>query len=495
MATFEIFSKMLNPSREELLLFVKNYSDILIAALLSIVTVLLVPKIARGRVTSSKGSIPGGLGLPIFGETLSFLSTSNSAKGCYDFVRRRRMLYGDWFKTRLFGKIHVYVPSSEGARTIFASDFATFDKAYLKPMSDAVGVDSLLVVAQETHRRIRRLLSDPFSMSSLPTFIQKLDKILCQELKTREESGEKFSVLALSMKLTSDAMCTLLMSVTDDKILRMFEHDCALVSDAMISFPVMIPGTRYYNGMKARARVMKVFKDMIAERRSGKEYSDDFLQSMIERDTCPDNEKLTDAEIMDNLLTLIIAGQTTTSAAMMWSLKFLDENREVLDRLREEQLTIARARPEGASAKHEDIKNMPYCVKVMKETLRLANVLVWFPRVATSDCTLEGFEIKKGWRVNIDVTRIHMNPDLFPNPTQFDPSRFDEMPKPYSYIPFGSGPRSCLGTNMAKATIMIFLHRVVSGYSWTIHDWDPSLEKMSHIPRLSSGLPITLKAL
>lgn len=79
---------------------------------------------------------------------------------------------------------------------------------------------------------------------------------------------------------------------------------------------------------------MKVFKDMIAERRSGKEYSDDFLQSMIERDTCPDNEKLTDAEIMDNLLTLIIAGQTTTSAAMMWSLKFLDENREVLDRLR-----------------------------------------------------------------------------------------------------------------------------------------------------------------
>ncbi|XP_068308722.1 cytochrome P450 716A1-like [Pyrus communis] len=250
MATFEIFSKMLNPSREELLLFVKNYSDILIAALLSIVTVLLVPKIARGRVTSSKGSIPGGLGLPIFGETLSFLSTSNSAKGCYDFVRRRRMLYGDWFKTRLFGKIHVYVPSSEGARTIFASDFATFDKAYLKPMSDAVGVDSLLVVAQETHRRIRRLLSDPFSMSSLPTFIQKFDKILCQELKTREESGEKFSVLALSMKLTSDAMCTLLMSVTDDKILRMFEHDCALVSDAMISFPVMIPGTRYYNGMK-----------------------------------------------------------------------------------------------------------------------------------------------------------------------------------------------------------------------------------------------------
>ncbi|KAM1291301.1 hypothetical protein ACFX2H_018227 [Malus domestica] len=108
---------------------------------------------------------------------------------------------------------------------------------------------------------------------------------------------------------------------------------------------------------------------------------------------------------------------------------------------------------------------------------------------------IAGFEIKKGWRVNIDMTCIHMNPKHLPDPMQFNPSRFEEMQKPYSYIPFGSGPRSCLGTNMAKATIMMFLHRVVSGYSWTIHDWDPRMEKISFVPRLASGLPITLKAL
>ncbi|KAM2448466.1 hypothetical protein TB2_018046 [Malus domestica] len=221
---------------------------------------------------------------------------------------------------------------------------------------------------------------------------------------------------------------------------------------------------------------MKAFKDLIAKRRSGKEYSDDFLQSMIERDSCPNNEKQ-HRQFMTSVLTLIIGGQTTSSAAMMWSLKFFGETREVLDRLREEQLAIARARPEGASATYEDIKNMPYCLKVMKETLRLGNV------------------VTKGWRVNIDMTCIHMNPKHLPDPMQFNPSRFEEMQKPYSYIPFGSGPRSCLGTNMAKATIMMFLHRVVSGYSWTIHDWDPRMEKISFVPRLASGLPITLKAL
>ncbi|KAM0975390.1 hypothetical protein ACFX2I_018305 [Malus domestica] len=143
---------------------------------------------------------------------------------------------------------------------------------------------------------------------------------------------------------------------------------------------------------------MKAFKDLIAKRRSGKEYSDDFLQSMIERDSCPNNEKqhrqfmtLTSDSKSDviSVLTLIIGGQTTSSAAMMWSLKFFGETREVLDRLREEQLAIARARPEGASATYEDIKNMPYCLKVMKETLRLGNVVTWAPREATHDCTIE----------------------------------------------------------------------------------------------------------
>ncbi|KAK3007510.1 hypothetical protein RJ639_014497 [Escallonia herrerae] len=71
---------------------------------------------------------------------------------------------------------------------------------------------------------------------------------------------------------------------------------------------------------------------------------------------------------------------------------------------------------------------------------------------------------------------------------------FQEMQKPYSYIPFGSGPRTCLGMNMAKVTMLVFLHRLTSGYKWTVDDQDPSLEKKAHIPRLRSGCPITLYA-
>lgn len=85
---------------------------------------------------------------------------------------------------------------------------------------------------------------------------------------------------------------------------------------------------------QARERLMETFREIISRRRSGKESPEDFLQSMLQRDSYPSSEKLDDSEIMDNLLTLIVAGQTTTAAAMMWSVKFLDENREAQDKLR-----------------------------------------------------------------------------------------------------------------------------------------------------------------
>ncbi|XP_065851443.1 abscisic acid 8'-hydroxylase 1-like [Euphorbia lathyris] len=451
----------------------------------------------RSRRKAASGGISGQLGLPLIGETFSFMSATNSAKGCYQFVRLRRLWYGKWFKTRIFGKIHVFVPSREGARQIFSNEFVDFNKGYVKSMADAVGINSLLCVPHHTHSRIRRLLSHPFSLPSLSIFLHKFDNILTHKLSTLELTAQTFSLLDFTMKVTFDAMCNMLMSITEESLLQMIEKDCTAVSHAMLSFPLMIPGTRYYNGIKARKRLMKTFRKIINDRRRrrGVEGHNDFLETMLQRDSYPLDEKLDDSEIMDNLLTLIIAGQTTTAAAMMWSVKFLNDNEKAQDRLREEQLSIAKNKQCGYSLTLDDLNKMPYGLKVVKETLRMSNVLLWFPRVALKDCTLDGYEIKKGWHINIDATCIHNDPDTYKNPMQFNPSRFDEMQKPYSFIPFGSGPRTCLGMNMAKVTMLVFLHRLTSAYRWRVHDLDPSLEKKSHIPRLKSGCPITLEAL
>ncbi|KAK1588263.1 hypothetical protein Q3G72_021452 [Acer saccharum] len=485
---------MLNPSKKELIFLLRNYDEIIMLALFSLTVTIFLQKVWR-RLASNRSEIPGQLGLPFLGETFSIVSATNSTKGCYNFVRLRRLWYGKWFKTRLFGKIHVFVPSAEGARTIFTNDL-NFNKGFVKSMADAVGEKSLLCAPHESHNKIRRLLSGHFSMNSLPRFVINIDKVLSERLKNLEQNGKSFAVLDFSVKITFDAMCNMLMSITNESLLQSIEKDVADVTEAMLSFPIMVPGTQYYRGMKARKRLMKTFREMIDGRRSGVlECCEDFLQSMLDRDSYPSNEKLSDSEIMDNLLTLIIAGQSTTAAAMMWCVKFLDENRDVQDRLREEQLSITKNKSDEILLTLEDVKSMSYGWKVVKETLRMSNVLLWFPRVALNDCTIEGYEIKKGWHVNIDATCIHYDPDLHQDPMQFNPSRFNDTHKPCSFIPFGSGRRTCIGRNMAKVTLLVFLHRLTSRYKWTVDDPDTSLEKKSHIPRLRNGCPITLKSL
>ncbi|XVF59672.1 hypothetical protein PTKIN_Ptkin07bG0294500 [Pterospermum kingtungense] len=375
---------------EDLVSLAQSHYDILIVAVICIGITIFASKAWRWTSTD-KASIPGRLGLPFLGETFSFLSASNSTRGCYDFVRLRRSRYGKWFKTRIFGQIHVFLSSTEGARTVFASDFVGFNKEYVKPMKDAIGEKSVLYVPQHSHKRIRRLLSDLFSMDSLSKFVKKIDKIVIQKLKTLEQTGKSFSVLDFVTKMNFDAMCNMLMSVTDDSLLHKIEKDCLDVDKSMIALPVKIPGTRYYKGMKARERLAETFREMIDRRRNGiMEPSEDFLQSMLQRDSYPQNEKLDDSEIIDNLITLLIAGKSTTASAIMWCVKFLDENREALDRLREEQLAIARKKPEGTSLTLEDINKMSYGLKVVKETLRMSNVVLWFPRVALHDCTIDG---------------------------------------------------------------------------------------------------------
>lgn len=94
----------------------------------------------------------------------------------------------------------MFVPSTEGARRVFANDFVDFNKGYVKSMADAVGEKSLLCVPRESHRRIRRLLSDPFSMNSLSKFVKEFDKMLLQRLKNFD-AGKSLVVLDFSMKV------------------------------------------------------------------------------------------------------------------------------------------------------------------------------------------------------------------------------------------------------------------------------------------------------
>ncbi|KAA3485097.1 abscisic acid 8'-hydroxylase 3-like [Gossypium australe] len=260
-----------------------------------------------------------------------------------------------------------------------------------------------------------------------------------------------------------------------------FRANFKIISSSFASMPFKIPGTAFHRGIKARDSMYAMIDSIIAKRRNGEVIQQDFLESLIikhSKGTTIDNEdnKLNDQQMKDNILTLLVAGHDTTTAALTWLVKFLGENPAVLEQLREEHLQIQANRKDGTNLTWSEVNNMPYTNKVISETLRRATILPWYSRKAAQDFEIDGYNIKKGWSINLDVVSIHHDPETFPDPEKFDPSRFDAPLKTFSYLGFGSGPRMCPGMNLAKLEICIFIHHLVCKYKWRPLEKDDSVQ-------------------
>ncbi|XP_058087734.1 abscisic acid 8'-hydroxylase 2 isoform X2 [Magnolia sinica] len=360
----------------------------LISLLLISLSLFQIAKICFHRHKSTVGIPPGSCGFPLMGETLEFLAANNSSRGFYDFVRIRRQRYGNCFKTSIFGKTHVFVSSTEAAKAVLGSDFIDFTKRYIRSIAELVGNQSLLCASQEHHKLIRSGLSNLFTTDSTSLFIKQFDVMVIEALNDWK-GKESVLVLNDTMKITFVAICKMLMSLENLGELEMLKRDVGEVCDAMLAFPLKLPWTRFYKGLKARKRVMERLKKIIAIRRQGLEYHEDFLQSLLMDGGSSCDVPLSDVQIQDNILTLIIAGQVTTASAMTWMVKYLDENQGVQETLRELQFLLANTAG-GPSLRLEDLNEMPYASKVVKESLRMASVVSWFPRVALKDCWIEG---------------------------------------------------------------------------------------------------------
>ncbi|KAH9318237.1 hypothetical protein KI387_020006, partial [Taxus chinensis] len=321
---------------------------------------------------------PGTTGFPVLGETFAFIAANKSCKGVYDFVHQRHLRFGPVFKTRIFGKTHVFMPGPQVAKLVLRGEFSEFTKSYFKSMQEGVGEHSLLCVKEETHRKLRRVLGDLLSAEALAAnSLSHIDSLFTLSLAQWTHD--------ISIRITFKIMCGMLMSVeAGDEKLKWMRKDVDLVSDAMLCLPIHIPGTRYYTGIKARERLMKYFEEAIDSRRRGEEYPrHDFLQSML-----ADHVGISDGEVKDNILTLILAGQTTTAAAIMWAVKYLDLNPDVQHKLRVEQNTVRQRMKAEDGREHlnmEDVNTMTYTSK------GIAYVSVYRWKVEDEDMSLEAW--------------------------------------------------------------------------------------------------------
>jgi cytochrome P450 len=230
---------------------------------------------------------------------------------------------------------------------------------------------------------------------------------------------------------------------------------------AAMNMPGWVPRPGYISGMRAIATLRGAVAEMIRERRrllaSGEAEADDLLHRLVAARDPETGQSMNDEQLIDNLLTFYLAGHETTAKALTWTLYLLARSPEWAAALEDE---IARVTG-GEAIRAEHIDGLVRVRQVVKESMRLYPPVPIMSRQAVADATIDGRAVKAGTSVLMPIYAIHRHARRWDDPDVFDPDRFSpereaQIPR-YQYMPFGAGPRICIGMTFAmlEATTMV----------------------------------------
>ncbi|XP_002980510.2 cytochrome P450 716B2 [Selaginella moellendorffii] len=439
---------------------------------------------------------PGSLGLPLLGETLQFIRYTKSNRP-WEFIEQREAKYGKIFKTSLFGSPMVMVSPPQGNKLVFSNHNLLVETAWPSPMKTLVGSNAINFMSGEEAKSFRDVLMTFLSAQAVQSQVVPTSNMIQDHLHKHWKHGETVLAYSLIKQALFSVTCCAFLSVSDEEEQLELLEPLAKIIKGLISLPLDLPWTNFHHAKKGRVELYKMFDKYIARRRieleNGSSSQQDLLSLLLS--TKLDNGKLmNDDQIKDNILSLLFAGHDTSSSSLAMTLKCLAQNPACYQELRREHLDILSAKQPGEELNQNDLRKMKYTWMVIQETLRVMPTGFGILRKALKDIEMDGFTIPKGWQLLISGYRSYRKPEFFAEPFKFEPSRFAEGtgPVPYTYIPFGGGPRICPGIQLAKMQVMVFLHHLVTRYEWTLVEPD---EPVSYTPVAmpTKGLPIKLK--
>jgi len=265
------------------------------------------------------------------------------------------------------------------------------------------------------------------------------------------------------------------------------------IADMVMPLPALLSGARDRQSVEINVALDKVVDDLIAQRTVTDQTERTDLLTLLMNTRDEDGQPASHTFIRDNILTLFFAGHETTANTLAWTLYYLDQNPAVHEKLVHELDTVLAGRTPTLA----DLKQLPYTLQVIKETMRIEPTVSGFPRYITEDTELGGMRLKAHSMVLLPIYILHHDPRWWSDPETFDPDHFTaeneaKIPK-YAYLPFGGGPRICIGNHFALMEAQLLLAIIVGHYELHLQpgtDMTP-LRQITSIP--SHGMPMQLK--
>jgi cytochrome P450 len=372
-------------------------------------------------------------------------------------LREWHRRFGDVFTVRMLGfGVGVYVVDPEAIRELFTGDQSDLRAGEANSfMEPVLGPHSVLVLDGPEHLRQRKLLLPPFQGSRVAAFREIIRDVAEREI-AGWRPGDQLVLRDRMRAVTFEVICRAVFGVTErDRVERLRERLIAVVDSSplfMISRAARADlGPLSPGGVFARRlRAADALLEEEIERRRGEpdlEQRSDVL-SLLLRARDERGEGMTNAELRDELFTMLAAGHETTATGLAFAFELLLRTPRALVRLREE---LERGEDDA------------YLDAVVKETLRLRPVLDAAERTLTVPREVAGWELPAGVKVYPGIALVHMREDLYPSPRAFRPERFlQEGAESYSWLPFGGGIRRCIGAALAQAEMAEVLRVAVA---------------------------------
>lgn len=258
--------------------------------------------------------------------------------------------------------------------------------------------------------------------------------------------------------------------------------------------PTWIPLPKQLRFRRARRDLQRIVDRLVAQRRDRTGERDDVLSRLIVSAGQEPDPRVGRQRLRDELVTLLLAGHETTASTLSWSFHLLDEHPEVRQRLREESVAVLGDR----LPTYEDLRRLTYTSMVVEEVMRLYPPVWLLPRKALAVDEIGGYRVPPGADVVVCPYTLHRHPGFWPEPTRFDPERFDparsgERPR-YAYIPFGAGPRFCVGNHLGMLEAVFVLAMVSRELVLSKAPGYRAVPEPMLSLRVRGGLPMTVRS-
>jgi len=328
---------------------------------------------------------------------------------------------------------------------------------------------NITVMTGDRHQQQRRLLMPAFTRAAVHAHRDAMVAVAERHL-ARWSGRAGLDLAQESVALTLGVMlrCLFGVDLPDDRgdVLRYLGKDLLglMTSPTALLLPLDLPLTPYGRYLRLCERIELRVLELVHARRGGKLGRD--VLSIVVGAHDEDGTRLTDAELVGQLSLLVMAGHETTANALTWTLLLLDQHPQIHAALYEELHGELR----GEAPTVEQLGRLPLLDAVIKESMRLIPpTYMMFIRRARSGFSLGPYELPAGALVVLSSLVTHHMPDVWPDPESFRPARWSShKPTPFEFLPFGAGPRLCLGAALAEQELRVLLAMIVQRFAMRV---------------------------